>query len=104
MTASAMVRSVTNALFYAPNTIRYAIDMVRLCEAIAQLGQVFERHGLRCERTDWFMTKDILRITAIIWAFRGVFPRIILLRELRTTTEQWRTNGPYSLLGLFHRE
>lgn len=69
-----------------------------------QLGALFSRHGFGCIRTDWFMTRDTLRIAGIVRAFRGVIPKIFPLRELRTTIEQRRTNGPYCLLGLFRRE
>jgi ubiquinone/menaquinone biosynthesis C-methylase UbiE len=40
MTASALLRSVAKALFYTPNTIRYDVEMIRLREAIAQIGHV----------------------------------------------------------------
>lgn len=40
MTASLMLRSFAKALFYTPNTIRYAVEMVRLRDAIAKLGHV----------------------------------------------------------------
>ena len=79
-------------------------DHVREGYTESHLGELFDRHGFRSIRTDWFMTRPTLRIAGIVRAFRGVFPKIFPLRELRTTPEQRHAGGPYCLLGLFRRE
>ena len=68
-----------------------------------QLADLFARHGMERLRTDWFMTKDTLRIATIVRKCGGIIPKVFPLRELRTTLEQRRDNGPYCILGLFRK-
>lgn len=70
----------------------------------AQLSQLFARHGMRRLKTDWFMTRDTLRLGRIVIKSGGVIPKLFPLSELRTTAEQRRVDGPYCMLGLFRRE
>lgn len=69
-----------------------------------QLTALFARHGMELLRTDWFMTKDTLRLGRIVMKFGGIFPKLFPLSELRTTLEQRRDNGPYCILGLFRKK
>ena len=144
MTFKALVRSIAKACFYTANTIRYPIEMIRLREALDQLGDIdtlldagtggghyaahlyspqcqklmghvregytepqltglFARHGMERLRTDWFMTKDTLRLGKIVMKCGGMFPKLFPLAEIRTTLEQRRGNGPYCILGLFRK-
>ena len=78
-------------------------DHVREGYTEPQLGELFARHGMQRLRTDWFMTKDTLRLARIVMKCGGVFPKLFPLSELRTTLEQRRDNGPYCILGLFRK-
>jgi ubiquinone/menaquinone biosynthesis C-methylase UbiE len=76
-------------------------DHVREGYTEPHLTDLFARHGMERLRTDWFMTKDTLKLAKIVMKCRGIFPRLFPLSELRTTFEQRRDNGPYCILGLF---
>lgn len=78
-------------------------DHVREGYTEAQLAELFGRHGFQRIRTDWFMTRDTLRLGRVLRAFRGVFPKVFPLSELRATLEQRRDNGPYCILCLFRK-
>ena len=67
------------------------------------LGELFARHGMERLRTDWFMTKDTLRLGKIVMKCGGVFPKLFPLSELRASFEQRRDNAPYCILGLFRK-
>jgi ubiquinone/menaquinone biosynthesis C-methylase UbiE len=68
-----------------------------------QLADLFARHGMERLRTDWFMTRDTLRLGKIVRKCGGIIPKLFPLPELRTTLEQRRDNGPYCILGLFRK-
>lgn len=76
-------------------------DHVREGYTEPQLTALFAKHGMERLRTDWFMTKDTLRLGKIVIQCGGFFPKLFPLSELRTTFEQRRDNGPYCILGLF---
>ena len=67
------------------------------------LGDLFARHGMERLRTDWFMTKDTLRLGKIVMKCGGIFPKLFPLSELRKSFEERRDNGPYCILGLFRK-
>lgn len=68
-----------------------------------QLAELFARHGMERLRTDWFMTRDTLRLGKIVMKCGGIFPKLFPLPELRSTFDQRRENGPYCILGLFRK-
>jgi ubiquinone/menaquinone biosynthesis C-methylase UbiE len=78
-------------------------DHVREGYTERQLSELFARNGLERLYTDWFMTKDTLRLARIVMKCGGVFPKLFPLAELRTTFEQRRDNGPYCILALFRK-
>jgi ubiquinone/menaquinone biosynthesis C-methylase UbiE len=76
---------------------------VREGYTVPQLADLFARHGMERLRTDWFMTRDTLRLGKIVMKCGGIFPKLFPLSELRTTLEQRRDNGPFCILGLFRK-